>query len=316
MLSDRKSKSPQHPKAKRQDAADAPITTNNTTAENLVSSPWTRAPGRLRFRNLVQAIIDRTDQPGYQFAILYLDLDRFTHLNDSLGREAGDRLLMEVPRRIRECLRPEDIITRLREDEYLIFLDGIKESSKALEIVNQMRQAMRPAFRVNSQEVFVTASVGVAMGPDGYKRADEIVQDAESAMHRSKLHGPGSHEVYDSRMQAQSLKQLQLETDLRGAINRREFRLHYEPVFALDSIQVAGFEALIRWQHPNRGLVYPGEFIPLAERTGMIVPMTQWVIQEACQQLKQWQDRVRQFSSIWLSINLSPIYIKKRKFLV
>jgi diguanylate cyclase (GGDEF)-like protein len=283
--------------------------------EPLVSSPWTRSPGRLRFRTLLQQSLDRgSGRASYLFAILYVDLDRFTRVNDSLGKESGDKLLMEVARRLRGCLRPEDIIIRLREDEYLIFLDEIQDVTNALEVVERMKTAMRTAFRVGRQEIFLSASVGVALGPREYSKADEMVRDAEAAMHRSKKKGPASHEVFDSKMHAESKRLLQLETEFQGAIDRNELRLQYEPIMALDSERVAGFEALVRWMKPGRGLVHPGEFIPMAEQTGLILPMTQWVIRDACRQLKNWQDRFADFASIWLSINLSPIYIQKCDF--
>jgi len=283
--------------------------------EPLVSSPWTRSPGRVRFRSLLQQSIDRGAQrPNYLFAILYVDLDRFTRVDDSLGRESADQILLEVARRLRGCLRPQDIIIRLREDEYLIFLDEIQQLSNILDVVERMKIAMRTSFRESRQEVFLSACVGVALGPAGYTKADEMVRDAEAAMHRSKKKGPASHEVFDSRMHEESKRLLKLETEFQGAIKRQELRLQYEPIMALESERVAGFEALIRWQKPERGLVYPGEFIPMAEQTGLIIPMTQWVIHEACRQLKQWQDRFAEFSSIWLSVNLSPIYIEKCDF--
>ena len=161
--------------------------------EPLVSSPWTRSPGRVRFRSLLQQSIDRGgNRMNHLFGILYVDLDRFTRVNDSLGREAGDQLLIEVSHRLRGCLRPEDIIIRLREDEYLIFLDEIQQLSYALDVVERMKTALRAAFRIDKQDVFISASVGVALGPSGYAKADEIVRDAEAAMHRSKSKGPGN----------------------------------------------------------------------------------------------------------------------------
>ncbi|HWP85658.1 MAG TPA: bifunctional diguanylate cyclase/phosphodiesterase [Terriglobia bacterium] len=290
-----------------------PIEQHDT--EPLVSSPWTRSPGRVRFRSLLQQSIDRSPQrSNYHFAVLYVDLDRFTRINDSLGRERGDEILMEVARRLRSCLRPQDLITRLREDEYLIFLDEIQALSNALDVVERMRAAMRTAFRINRQEVFLSASVGVALGPAAYKKSEEMVRDAEAAMHRAKKKGPASHEVFDSNFLEESKRQLQLETEFRSAIEGRQLRLQYEPIMSLDSERVAGFESLIRWVKPERGMVHPGEFIPMAEQTELIIPMTRWVIHESCRQLKQWQDRYPGFATTWLSLNLSPIYIQKCDF--
>jgi diguanylate cyclase (GGDEF)-like protein len=281
----------------------------------LVSSPWTRSPGRLRFRTLLQQNLDNCSRgSGSQFAVLYVDLDRFTRVDDSLGRDAGDHLLIEVSRRLREVLRPHDLLVRLREDEYLIFLDEIQQLSDALDILDTMRSAMRFAFRVKQQDVFMTASVGVVLGPAEYVRADEMVRDAEAAMHRAKKKGPASHAVFDAHFYEESKRLLQLETEFRRAIEQNELRLQYEPIMSLDSERIAGFEALVRWDQPKRGLVFPTEFISMAEQTELIIPMTRWVIREACRQLKDWQDRFPAFSSVWVSVNLSPIYIEKCDF--
>jgi diguanylate cyclase (GGDEF)-like protein len=291
------------------------LPTDEEDTEALVSSPWTRSPGRVRFRSLLQQSLDRGSQrPNYLFAILCVDLDRFTRVKDSFGRQAADDLLMEVARRFRSCLRPQDIIIRLHEDEYLIFLDEIQQVTKALEVIDRMKAALRTAFDVGGQEVLVSASVGVAMGPHGYSKAHEIVRDAEAAMHRSKAKGRGSYEVFDSRIHEESKKLLKLETEFRGAIDHNQLRLQYEPIVALATGQVSGFEALVRWMHPDRGLVHPGEFIAMAEHTELIIPMTQWVMHEACHRLKRWQDRYPRFASTWLSINLSPMYIEKCDF--
>jgi diguanylate cyclase (GGDEF)-like protein len=284
-------------------------------SEMLVSSPWTRSPGRLRFRTLLQrAIVEGAQRPNYHFAVLYVDLDRFTAINDRLGRAAADQLLIEVTRRIRGCLRQTDVVTRLREDEYLVFLDDVQRLASVLDAIDKMKVALRPQFRVRDQEVFVSACIGIALGPLGYSDTDGIVRDAEAAMHRSKAKGPGSHEVFDAKTDQAAKRLLKLETEFRVAIDTNQLRLQYEPIFSLDEYRVAGFEALIRWMHPERGLIYPGEFVPMAEQTGLILPMTRWVLEEACRQLKKWQSQFPEFAPIWLSVNFSPIYIEKSDF--
>jgi diguanylate cyclase (GGDEF)-like protein len=284
-------------------------------SEALVSSPWIRSPGRLRFRTLLQRAIDEGAQrPNYVFAVLYVDLDRFTAINDRLGRAAADELLLAVSRRLRGCLMQSDVITRLREDEYLIFLDDVQRLANVLDAIERMRSVLRSPFKVREQEVFVSACVGIAMGPLGYADTEGVVRDAESAMHRSKSKGPGSYEVFDPKTDQAAKRLLKLETEFRSAIDRNELRLQYEPIFSLDEYRVAGFEALIRWMHPERGLIYPGEFVPMAEETGLIVPMTQWVLRESCRQLQSWQSQFQDFAQIWLSINFSPIYIQKTDF--
>ena len=281
----------------------------------LVSNPWTRSPARMYFRKLLSKSIARgAAQPNYLFAVLYIDLDRFTVVNDSLGREASDQLLLEVARRLRSCLRPEDVITRLREDEYLIFLDDIRQLSNAKEFVGRMRDVLCRPFEFGKQEIFISASVGIAVGPGAYSLAEEVVRDAEAAMHRAKKNGPGSHEFFDPTIHEEANQLLKLEAQLRTAIDQNHLELHYEPILNLGNDQIAGFEALLRWRHPERGMVYPGEFLPAADETGLIIPITQWVVRTACRQLKQWQDQYPDFATLWLSINLSPIYIEKQDF--
>jgi len=283
--------------------------------EPLISSPWTRSPGRVRFRSRLEQAIERgKKQANYLFAVLYADLDRFTVVNDSLGRKAADELLVEVARRLRACVRPQDIVTRLREDEYLIFLDDIPELPRAIGVVEKLRDALRPVFRLGGQSVFVSAGVGIALGPRGYSNAEDIVRDAEAAMHRAKTKGAGSYEIFDSEIHEGARKLLKLETELRGAIDARQLRLQFEPIVFLETGKVAGFEALLRWQHPEQGLVYPGNFVPMAEETGLIIPITRWVLQEGCRQLQQWQKQFPDFSSMWLSVNLSPTYIERCDF--
>ena len=285
------------------------------TASALISSPWTRSPARMRFKTLVQQSIERgTQQAGYLFAVLYADLDRFAVVNDSLGKEAGDELLAEVTRRLRGCLPEGDDVVRLREDEYLVFLDRVRDFTSLQERMDKLNNTLRPVFRLKRNEVFTSACMGIALGPHGYTQAEEMVKDAETAMHRSKSKGPGSFEIFEARLHDEAKVQLTLETQLRRALEQQQFRLEYEPIVSLGNDRLAGFESLLRWQHPERGLVYPGEFLPAAEETGLIVPITQWVLQEACQRLKKWQSELSGFSSLWLSINFSPAYMQKSDF--
>ena len=282
----------------------------------LVTNVWTRSSGRQLFLSLLQnSIVQGAKKPDYLFAILYVDLDRLTLVNDSLGRTIGDRLLIEVLERLQGCLRAGDTVIRLREDEYLIFLDNIVQISNAQKFAERViNDVLRPAFRLGGQEVFVSASIGIARGPAGYTDAEAIVLNAEAAMHRAKVNGRGSCELFRPELHDQAKTLFTLESQLRTAIDQNQLRLEYEPIIALDTRRVAGFETLVRWMHPERGLVYPGEFLPTAEETGLIIPITRWVIQEACRQLRQWQNRLPGFSSLWLSVNLSPQYIEKSDF--
>ncbi|OFW43327.1 MAG: hypothetical protein A3J28_13095 [Acidobacteria bacterium RIFCSPLOWO2_12_FULL_60_22] len=283
--------------------------------ELLISSPWTRSPKRMLFRDRVEQSLTRgTAQKGCIFALLYVDLDRFKIVNDSLGREAGNQLLREVGHRLQRCLRQGDAMTRLREDEYMILLENVHQLSDAVQVVEKIRRVLRSPFNLAGQNVFVTASVGIALGPAGYSAPEEIVRDAESAMHRAKTQGPGSFEIFNNSIHEQAIRLLKLETELRGAIDQHELRLQYQPIVSLETERIAGFEALLRWLHPQRGTVYPDEFVRTAEETGLIVPITQWALQEACRQIKKWQTRFPDFSSAWLSVNLSPKYFQKVDF--
>lgn len=269
----------------------------------------------MRFKSVLQqAIAQRAQQPNYLFAVLYVDLDRFAMVNNSLGRDVGNQLLGEVARRFRDSLRAGDIITRLREDEFLIFVDDIQQVANASQVVEKIGDTLHSAFRLSGQEVFISASVGIALGSHRYSKAEEIVRDAEVAMHHSKTKGPGSYEIFDPKLHEEAKMQMKLETELRGAIDLHQLRVQYEPIVSMETDRVAGFEALLRWSHPGRGMIYPGEFVPTAEKTGLIVPITQWVLQEACRQLKKWQEKIPAFSSVWVSVNLSPSYIEKCDF--
>lgn len=284
--------------------------------EPLVTNVWTRSPARSLFLSLLQNSIEqRSKRPDYLFAILYLDLDRFTLINESLGHSNGDLLLVEVLQRLKGSLRAGDAVIRLRDDEYLIFLDDIDKVSSAQKFAERVTtEILRPPIRLCGQEVFVSGSIGIASGPQGYTEAEEIVRNAEAAMHRAKVNGRGSCEVFHPKLHDQAKTLLTLESQLRKAIDLNQLRLEFEPIVMLDSNRIAGFETLIRWMHPDRGLVYPGEFLPTAEKNGLIIPITQWVIRMACHQLKEWQDRLPGFSAKWLSVNLSPQYIDKSDF--
>ena len=241
----------------------------------------------------------------HAFAVLFLDFDRFKNINDSLGHMAGDRLLIEMAARLSACLRPGDTISRLGGDEFAILLEDVADVAGATWVAERIQSALALPFTLSGQEVFSSASIGIAFGHNEYERPEDLLRDADMAMYRAKAMGKARHEVFDAGMHTRAVALLQLETDLRWAIERGEFRLHYQPIVSLESGRITGFEALIRWQHPERGLVAPNEFIPVAEETGWIVPMGAWVLEEAVAQLARWQNQTGVVPPLTMSVNLS-----------
>jgi diguanylate cyclase (GGDEF)-like protein/PAS domain S-box-containing protein len=266
----------------------------------------TKLPNRVLFTDYLKHALVRTKhQEGYCFAVLFLDLDRFKIVNDSLGPAEGDQLLHAIARRLERCLRPGDAIARLGGDEFAMLLDDIKDVSDATRIAERIHKEVTAPFTLAGQEVFTTASMGIAMSVSGYDQPDQILRDADTAMYRAKALGKARHAVFDTGMHAHALTQLKLEGDLRRAVENEEFRLHYQPIVSLNGGRVIGFEALLRWQHPTRGLITPAEFIPVAEETGLIIPIGQRVLREACRQLYAWNHRFPVNPPLTISVNLS-----------
>lgn len=240
----------------------------------------------------------------YQFAVLFLDLDRFKVINDSLGHVVGDQLLKQVASRLSSCVRAGDTVARLGGDEFVILLEDIAGLHEAIEVAQRIHQYLRPPIVLDGHEVFVSVSIGIALSSASYSQASQLLRDADTAMYRAKSRGRGCHEVFDAPMHAQAMRRLQLENDLQRAIERHEFWLCYQPIVCLNTQQICGFEALIRWQHPDQGLISPCEFVPIAEETGLISPIGLWVLQEACQQLQRWQNQMPDLP-LTMSVNLS-----------
>lgn len=266
----------------------------------------TGLPNRALFMDRLQYCVKRVKRhPDQIFAVLFLDLDRFKVVNDSLGHAAGDQLLVEVAQRLKTCVRETDTLGRLGGDEFTVLLDGIKDLSDALQVCSRIQQALNLPFQLNGREVLIAVSIGVALSTMGYDDPEQLLHNADSAMYRAKTLGKAKWEVFTADMHSNASALLQLEVDLRRAIERQEFQLHYQPIYHLETIAIVGFEALLRWHHPLRGLISPAEFIPVAEQTGLILPISWWVLEEACRQLSDWQKRYPTEPSLFVSVNFS-----------
>jgi diguanylate cyclase (GGDEF)-like protein/PAS domain S-box-containing protein len=265
----------------------------------------TGLPNRLLFTDRLERSLTRIDRDQFhQFAVLFLDIDRFKGINDSLGHGVGDQLLMAFAGRLASCLRPSDTVARLGGDEFTVLLEDPHEPDDAVTVATRILEALKTPFNLSSQEVFVTASIGIALSSTGYSRPQDVLRDADTAMYRAKAMGKARFQIFDSAMHLGAVKLLQIENDLRRAIDRCEFELHYQPIVGIDNCALRGFEALIRWRHPERGLIAPADFIPVAEETGMIVPIGRWVLQEACRQAADWQMTFPN-QPICVSVNIS-----------
>ncbi len=265
----------------------------------------TSLANRALFTERLEQAINQPQPLHPTFAVVFLDLDRFKVINDSLGHLAGDQLLVITAERLKQCLRPSDTCARLGGDEFAILLEPLQDPSEAITIVEQIREALRAPFGLAGQEVFVNGSIGLVLDTQRYHHKEELLRDADTAMYRAKAAGRGCYTIFTPMMHEQAVTLLHLEADLRRAIDRQELILNYQPIMSLTSQRLTGFEALLRWQHPQRGLLLPAEFISLAEETGLILSIGEWVLQQACSQMKQWIDEFALDPPVTISVNLS-----------
>jgi diguanylate cyclase (GGDEF)-like protein len=237
--------------------------------------------------------------------LLFMDLDNFKVINDSLGHKAGDQLLVAVAERLKTCLRSDDTAARLGGDEFTILVEDIASVGEAVQIAERIADILRPPIALEDQEVFATVSTGIALNSPAQEQPADLLRHADLAMYRAKRRGKARYEVFESSMDAKAVERLMLETGLRRALLRQQFRVYYQPIVALDNNKVAGVEALVRWEHPQRGLLLPEAFLSVAEETGLIVGIGQWVLQEAGKQARIWQERYPATPPLTISVNLS-----------
>ena len=266
----------------------------------------TGLPNRALFHEHLKLAVERSKRPKkFLFAVLFIDLDRFKNVNDSLGHMAGDTLLVAFAHRLQTSLRDMDAFARMGGDEFAILLNGIEDPSDAIRVAERLHEELVLPFDLDGHDVFTSVSIGIALSSTGYDKPQDVLRDADTAMYHAKMLGKARHEVFDHLMHARAVALLQMETDLRRAVERDEFRVHYQPIVSFQSGEIEGFEALVRWQHPERGLIFPTQFIALAEETGLIIPIGWWVLHEACRQMRQWQLRYSARRTLKLSVNLS-----------
>jgi diguanylate cyclase (GGDEF)-like protein len=264
------------------------------------------------------AIAHAKRNPSYRYGLLFIDLDRFKVVNDSLGHFIGDQLLIAVSNLLHECVRENDLVSRLGGDEFVILLDGIDNIQDVTSIGERIQQKLRSPFELEGQHIFTSASIGIVFSSDEYGDPADLMRDADIAMYRSKDEGKARYTIFDQKMYDETLKLVELENNLRFALKRGELAMHYQPIISVDSNNLVGFEALIRWHHPERGLISPVEFIPIAEDTGLIVEIGEWLLREACQQLQSWRQQfafIPKINSLKMSINLAIQQLQEPDFI-
>jgi diguanylate cyclase (GGDEF)-like protein/PAS domain S-box-containing protein len=261
---------------------------------------------RALFMDHLRMTIERRRSPhSNHFAVLFLDFDRFKLINDSMGHTEGDKLLKQIARRIESCTRTGDLVARLGGDEFVILVSEMVDENDAILVAERIHKVLKTPFVLNGREIFITTSIGIALSTTGHSNADEMLRDADIAMYHAKAKGKACHEIFDQEMHQAAGRQLQFETDLRQALERGQFRMYYQPIFDLRDGTLVGFESLLRWEHPERGLLAPGEFLSIAEESGLMLELGPWIMTESCRQLAEWRKRDESSRKLIVGINLS-----------
>jgi len=275
-----------------------------------IHDPLTNLPNRVLFMDRLETSLSRAARHGRQVAVIFLDLDRFKLVNDGMGHAAGDRLLETVAQRLQRIMRPSDTVARFGGDEFVVMCDEITDASVAVEIAERLMEALSPAISLAEGETFATASLGLALSGGDRDTAASLLRDADTAMYVAKERGRARIEVFEPKSHAMVLDKMRIRNELHGAVERGEFRVYYQPIVELGTGRVTCVESLLRWQHPERGLLHPGEFLTMAEESGLITPIGAWVLEESCRQAVAWTEERRRDGlggdPISVSVNLSP----------
>jgi len=303
-------------KASRLAGSQTDVTERKLVAEELMRNAFhdvlTGLPNRMLFLDRVHNAAKRAKRHGSAFAVLFIDLDRFKTINDGLGHEAGNALLLETSRRLEAIIRPGDtvarggsMVARLGGDEFTVLVDEIHDVADAVRVAERISEEIQKPVMVQGHEVVTTASIGIAVSNSGFNRVEDMLRDADTAMHRAKKLGMARYEICDWSMQQQAVAQLKVERELRAALDRNELRVMYQPIISLRTGEIAAVEALVRWEHPERGLLAPDEFIGVAEDAGLAYELGMQVLQVSCEQLASWQRRLPQSAALALCVNVS-----------
>jgi diguanylate cyclase (GGDEF)-like protein/PAS domain S-box-containing protein len=275
----------------------------------------TDLPNRALFMDRLKYSVARAKRvPSYRFAVLFLDLDRFKDINDSLGHMLGDQVLVEAAKLLSRHLRSTDTIARFGGDEFVILLDDITAMDDATRIADRVQNELMTSLRLHGRKMYITTSIGIVLSATGYDRPEDVLRDADIAMYRAKALGKARYEIFDATMRDRIIDRLGLEADLRQAIGRNELRLHYQPIVDLNTGKLVGFESLLRWKNSRRGALSPADFIPLAEETGLIIPIDRWVMRHACEQMQRWQEEFPEFESLRISVNITAKQVAQPDF--
>jgi diguanylate cyclase (GGDEF)-like protein len=280
-----------------------------------VHDPLTNLPNRVLFIDRLAHALVQSRRRRAKVAVLFLDIDQFKLVNDSLGHAAGDELLIAVGLRLRDALRAGDTVARFGGDEFGLLIEDLEHERDAIAVAEHLAGRFSRPFVLRGVDHFVTASIGIAVAPEGTEKPQALLRDADAAMYRAKARGQGRYELFDQAMRARAMERLQLENDLRRAVVNCELRLYYQPVVSLKTGATVAFEALLRWQHPGRGLILPTEFIAVAEESGLIDSIGRWVLEDACRQAVDWQRRNPDAAPVGISVNLSARQLAQRDLL-
>ncbi|MGB3642088.1 MAG: EAL domain-containing protein [Rivularia sp. (in: cyanobacteria)] len=284
--------------------------------ESALRDALTNLPNRVSFLNRLEQALNRAKlESDYHFAVLFIDCDRFKIINDSLGHLVGDRLLIAIAERLQTSLSPFDTLSRLGGDEFGILLENISDIEMVTSIAERILNSLSQHFNVSRYQVFVNVSIGINWGNINYEKPEYLLRDADTAMYRAKALGRGRFHIFDPKMHREAIQILELENDLRRAVKKQELIVYYQPIVSLKTGLIIGFEALVRWQHPGKGLILPTEFIPVAEETGLIHAIDTWVLKTACNQLRIWQNHPAVPKPLHISVNLSAKLFLQPNFL-